>query len=138
MEQLSHCGRYEAPTQLVPAPLPRQGDYGAPARPYPQVHLAQMQVFQGDGTVILDMFSDQVHELSRFYHWDEQETYRQACAHLNGTMLAYFWCAPFPPRTWEELKALRMKRFQPRDLTATYKGHLRSRCRRQWRISTPM
>ncbi len=79
-----------------------------------------MQDFPGDGSVTLDMFSDQVDELSRFYNWDEQETCRQARAH-----------APFPPRTWEELKNLLMKRFQPRDLTATYKAQFRSRRRRQ-------
>ncbi len=49
-----------------------------PIRPYPQVRLAQMQDFQGDGNVTVDIFSDQVNELSQFYHWDEQETCRQA------------------------------------------------------------
>ncbi len=48
-----------------------------------------MQDFQGDEIVTLDMFSDQVDELSRFYHWDEQETYRQAQTHLRGTTLDY-------------------------------------------------
>ncbi len=43
-------------------------------RPYPQVRLVQMQDFQGDGVITLDTFSDQVEELSRFYHWDEQQT----------------------------------------------------------------
>ena len=33
-----------------------------------------MQEFQGDGSVMLDMFSDQVDELSQFYHWDEQRS----------------------------------------------------------------
>ncbi len=37
-----------------------------PVRPYPQVRLAQMQDFQGDGSVTLDMFTDQVNELSSF------------------------------------------------------------------------
>ncbi len=63
-----------------------------------------MQDFKGDGSVTLDMFSDQVNELSRFYHWDEQETCRQARAHLRGTTLAYVRRAPFPLRSWEELK----------------------------------
>ncbi len=90
-----------------------------------------MQDFQGDGSVTLDMFSDQVDELSRFYNWDEQETCRQARAHLKGTALAYVRRAPFSPRTWEELKTLLMKQFQPRDLTATYKAQFRSRHRRQ-------
>ena len=82
-----------------------------PVRTYPQVRLAQMQDFQGDGNVMFNMFSDQVDELSRFYHWDEQETCRQARAHLSGTMIAYVRCAPFPPRKWEELKTLLMKPF---------------------------
>ncbi len=42
-----------------------------------------MQGFQGDGSVTLDMFSDQVDVLSLFYNWDEQETCRQARAHLR-------------------------------------------------------
>ncbi len=86
---------------------------GGTARPYLQVRLAQMPDFQRDGSVTLDMFSDQVAEMSRFYHWDEQETCRQAQAHLRGIALAYVRCAPFPPRTWEELKTLLMKRFKP-------------------------
>ncbi len=45
-------------------------------------------------------------------------------------MLAYIKRAPFQPRTWEELKALLLKRFQPRDLTATYKAQFRAWCRR--------
>ncbi len=73
----------------------------------------------------LDMFSDQVDELSWFYNWGEQETCRQDRAHLRGTALAYIRRAPFPPRTWEEFKALLMKRFQPRDLTATYNAQFR-------------
>ncbi len=105
-------------------------DWG-PAEPYPQVRLAQMQDFQGDGSVMLDIFSDQVDELSRFYHWDEQKTCQQARAHLRRTALTYVRRASFPPRTWEELKTPVMKRFQPRDLTATYKAQFRSRRRHQ-------
>ncbi len=95
--------------------MPRQPvvDWG-PARPHAQVRLAQMQDFQGDRSVTLDWFSDQVDELSQFYQWVEQETCRQARAHLRGTTLAYVRRAPFPPRTWEELKnsheALRTQR----------------------------
>ena len=131
---------YEITNGPTPAPLPRQREFGipqlpvvdrGPVRPYPQVRLAQMQDFQGDGSVTLDMFSDQVDQLSRFYNWDEQETCRQARAHLTGTALAYVRHSPFPPRTWEELKTLLMKRFQPRDLTAMYKAQFRSRRRRQ-------
>ncbi len=70
-----------------------------PARPYPQLHLAQMQAFQGDSSVMLDMFSDQVDELSWFYHWDEQESCRQARAHLRGTALTYVMPEPLTPRT---------------------------------------
>ncbi len=53
-ERLSHRDWYEAPTRLVPAPLPKQGDFGIPqqpiadkrsVRPYPQVRLAQIQDF---------------------------------------------------------------------------------------------
>ncbi len=123
-EWLSCRGWYEAHARPTPAPLPRQEEFGiprpvmdwGPAQPYPQVRLAQMQDFQGDGSVTLDMSSDQVDELLRFCHWDKQET------HLMGTALAYVRQAPFPPRTWEELKTLLMKRFQPRDLAATYKA----------------
>ena len=58
-----------------------------------------MQDLQGDGSVMIDTFSDQVDELSWFYQWDEQETCRQARAHLRGTALAYVRHAPFLPRT---------------------------------------
>ncbi len=124
----------------MPAPLPRHGELGipeqpivdrGPVRPYPQVRLAQIQDFQGDGSVTLDMFSDQVDELSCFYQWEEQETCHQAQAHLRGTALSYVRHAPFPPHTWEEVKTLLMKRFQPKDLMATYKAQFRSRCRCQ-------
>ncbi len=131
---------YKAAHQPTPTPLPRTREFDVPqphvvdrgpGRPYPQVRLAQMQDFQGDGSVTLDMFSYQVDELSRFYNWDEQETCRQARAYLRGTALAYVRRAPFPPCTWEELKTLLMKRFQPRYLTAMYKAQFRSRRRRQ-------
>ncbi len=68
---------YEANNWPMPAPLPLQRELGVPQphvvdrgpiRPYPQVRLAQMQDFQGDGSVTLDMFSDQVDELSWFYN----------------------------------------------------------------------
>ncbi len=90
-----------------------------------------MQDFQGDGTVKLDTFSGQVDEVAKFYHWNELETCCQACAHLRGTALAYVWCALFPPHTWEKLKALLMKHFQPVDLTAKYKMQFRSHRRHQ-------
>ncbi len=77
------------------------------------------------------MFTDHIDELSLFYHWDKQETCRQARAHLRGTALAYVRHTPFAPRTWEKLKILLMKRLQPRDLTVTYKAQFRSRRRHQ-------
>ncbi len=43
--------------------------------------------------------------------------------------LGYVKRAPFAPRTWEELKALLLKHFQPRDQTATYKAQFRARRR---------
>ncbi len=89
-----------------------------------------MQDFQGEGSDRLDIFFDHVEELADFYRWGERETCHQARAHLRGTALAYVKQAPFQPRCWEELKALLLKRFQPRDLTATYKAQFRSRRRR--------
>ncbi len=115
-------GRYEAPRHF-------DGAY-VPARANPVAHLAKMQDFQGEGNDRLDSFFDHVEELADFYRWDERETCRQARAHLRGTALAYVKRAPFQPRSWEELKALLLKRFQPRDLTATYKAQFRARrCR---------
>ena len=90
-----------------------------------------MDVFKGEGNDQLDTFFDQVEEFAAFFHWDEREMCRQARAHLRGTALAYVKRAPFPPRSWDELKALLLKRFQLRDLTATYKAQFRSRRRRQ-------
>ena len=55
---------YEAANQPMPAPLPRHRELGVPqqpivgrgpVRPYPQVRLPQMQDFQGDGSVMLEM-----------------------------------------------------------------------------------
>ncbi len=69
-------------------------------------------------------------ELADFFRWDERETCREARAHLRGMALTYVKWATFQPRSWEELKALLLKRFQPRDLTATYKAQFQSRGRR--------
>ena len=88
-----------------------------------------MQDFQGEGSDRLDAFFDHVEELADFYCWDGRKTCRQARAHLHGTALAYVKQTPFQPRSWEELKALLLKRFQPRDLTATYKAQFRARHR---------
>ncbi len=85
-----------------------------------------MQDFQGEGNDRLDSVFDHVEELADFYHWDERETR----AHLRGTALAYVKRAPFQPWSWEELKALLLKWFQQRDLTATHKAQFRSRHRR--------
>ena len=77
-ERPSRRDWYEAANRPTPAPLQRTREFDVPqphvvergpGRPYPQVRLAQMQDFQGDGSVTLDMFSDQVDELSRFYNW---------------------------------------------------------------------
>ena len=104
---------YRATNRPVPTPLPRHREFGipqptavdrGPVRPYPQVRLAQMQDFQGDGSVTLDMFSDQVYELSQFYHWDGQETCRHTRAHLRGTALAYVRRAPFHHARGKNLK----------------------------------
>ncbi len=68
-ERPSRRDWYEENTRPTPAPLPRQRELGipqppvvdrGPGRPYPQVRLAQMQDFQGDGSVTLDMFSDEL------------------------------------------------------------------------------
>ncbi len=93
-------------------------------------HLVKMQDFQGEGSDWLNSFFDHVEELADFYRWDSRETCRQARAHLRGTALAYVKRAPFQPRTWEELKALLLKQFQPSDLTATYKAQFRAWRRR--------
>ena len=106
--------RYEAPQHF-------DGAY-VPARANPVAHLAKMQDFQGEGSDRLDSFFDHVEELVDFYRWDKREMCQQARAHLRGTALAYVKHAPFQPRSWEELKALLLKRFQPRDLTAKYKA----------------
>ncbi len=81
-----------------------------------------MQDFQGKGSDHLDTFFDHVKDLADFYCWDGRETCSQARVHLHGTALAYVERAPFQSRNWEELKALLLKHFQPRDLTATYKA----------------
>ncbi len=113
---------YEAPWNF-------DGAY-VPARANPVDLLAKMQDFQGEGNDRLDSFFDHVEKLAHFYRWDECETCRQARAHLRGTALAYVKRVPFQPRSWEELKALLLKRFQPHDLTAMYKAQFRSRRRR--------
>ncbi len=65
------------------------------------VRLVQMQ----DSILTLDTFSNWVDELSKFNH--------------------------FPQCTWEKLKALLMKRFQPRVLMAMYKAQSQAHCKNQ-------
>ncbi len=86
--------------------------------------------YSGQGSESLEGFFDQVEEYTAFYGWDGQEACHQARAHLKNMALSYVKCTPFAPRTCEELKALLLKRFQPRDLTATYKAQFRARRRR--------
>ncbi len=139
-ERMSHRDRYEGLGQRNPEFLPQPAGNCAPLEPVnkvmpnlsiPVARLAKMDVFEGEGNDQLDTFFDQVEEFAAFFYWDERETCRQARAHLRGTALAYVKRAPFQPRSWEELKALLLRRFQPRDLTATYKAQFRSRRRQK-------
>ncbi len=138
-ERLSCRDHYEMPRQANHEDVPYEGRYAAPPcvhdawvaqRPGPIVHLAKMQDFQAEGNDRLDSFFNHVEELADFYRWDGRETCHQARAHLRGTLLSYVKRAPFQPRTWEELKALLLKHFQPRDFTATYKAQFCARRRR--------
>ncbi len=86
-----------------------------------------MDSYSGQGSESLEGFFDQVEEYTAFYGWDGRDACRQVHAHLKNTVLSYVKCAPFAPRTWEELKALLLKHFQPRDLAATYKAQFRAR-----------
>ncbi len=139
-ERMSRRDRYDGFDRANPEFFPQPAREYAPLepanrimpnRPVPIACLAKMDVFKGEENDQLDTFFDQVEEFAAFFHWDERETCRQARAHLRGTALAYVKRAPFPPCSWDELKALLLKRFQPRDLTATYKAQFRSRRRRQ-------
>ncbi len=139
-ERMSRRDRYDGLDRANPEFFPQPAreyaplepaDRMMPNRPVPIARLAKMDVFKVEGNDQLDTFFDQVEEFAAFFHWDERETCRQARAHLRGTALAYVKRARFPPRSWDELKALLLKRFQPRDLTATYKAQFRSRRRRR-------
>ncbi len=79
--------------------------------------LAKLDTFKGENGERLDDFVYQVEEFASFHAWDQIETCRQARTHLRGVALAYIRRAPLPPRTWEELKDLLTRWFQPRDLT---------------------
>ncbi len=126
-ERMSHRDRYDGLDCANPGFFPQPAREYAPMepadrvmsnRPVTMARLAKMDVFKGEKNYQLDTFFDQVEEFAAFFHWDERETCRQARAHLRGTALSYVKRTPFPPRSWDELKALLLKRFQPRDLTA--------------------
>ncbi len=85
-----------------------------------------MESYSGQGSESLEGFFDQVKEYTAFYGWDGQEACHQARAHLKNMALSYVKHAQFVPHAWEELKVLLLKRFQPRDLTATYKAQFRA------------
>ncbi len=77
-EQLSHCNWYKASEKPVSVHLLWQDGYDVPqypaanwvpVRPQLPVRLDQMQDLQGEGSVTLDAFHDQVDELSWFYQW---------------------------------------------------------------------
>ncbi len=89
-----------------------------------------MDSYSGQGSESLKSFFDQVEEYTAFYGWDGQEACCQALAYLKNTALSNVKRAPFAPCSWEELKGLLLKRFQPRDLKVTYKAQFRSRQRR--------
>ena len=114
----------------------RKADYNDPPRGAPRVthhsspRLAKIDSYSGEGSERLEGFFDQVQEYTTFYGWDGQEASRQVRALLKNTALSFVKRAPFAPCTWEELKALLLKRFQPRDLTATYMAQFRARRRR--------
>ncbi len=96
-----------------------------------QPRLAKLDTFKGENGERLDDFVYQVEEFATFHAWDQIEMCRQARTHLRGVALAYVRRAPLPPRTWEELKDLLMRRFQPRDLTSAYKAQFRARRRQR-------
>ena len=144
---MSRCDWYEAPARPAPTPLPRQEGLvsrdnllwtgGLPDHTAKYtVRLTQMQDFQGDGSVMLDMFSDQVDELSRFLHWGKGPAI--SLKFISGVPL---WpmsgMHPFHQARRKSLKFL-MNNFQPRDLTATYTAQFRSRHGTKRRKSTLM
>ncbi len=96
-----------------------------------QPRLAKLDTFKGENGERLDDFIYQVDEFATFHAWDQIETCRQARTHLRGVALAYIHRVPLPPHTWEELKDLLTRRFQPRDLTSAYKAQFRARRRQR-------
>ncbi len=117
---------YEDHYRAAPA-LRMPNRVGVPAQP----RLAKLDTFKGENGERLDNFVYQVEEFATFHAWDQIETYRQARTHLRGVALACIRCAPLPPRTWEELKDLLARWFQPRDLTSAYKAQFRARRRQR-------
>ena len=110
------------------APAPRTPNHvGVPAQP----RLAKVDTFKGENGERLDDFIYQVEKFATFHVWDQIQTCRQARTHLRGVALAYIHSAPLPPHTWEELKDLLTRRFQPRDLTSAYKAQFRARRRQR-------
>ena len=105
------------------APAPRTPNrVGVPV----QHRLAKLDTFKGENRERLDDFVYQFEEFATSHAWDQIETCRQARTHLRGVALAYVCRAPLPPRTWQELKNLLTRRFQPRDLTSAYKAQFRA------------
>ncbi len=135
LEETGVRGRDERLSRRDEYEFHREADYNDPPRGAPRVphnstpRLAKMDSYSGQGSESQEVFFDQVEEYTALYGWDGQEACRQVRAHLKNTVLSYVKRVPFAPRTWEELKALLLKRFQPRDLTATYKAQFRSRRR---------
>ncbi len=106
------------------APTPRTPNrVGTPV----QHRLAILDTFKGENWERLYDFVYQVEEFATFHAWDQIETCRQARTHLRGVTLAYIHRVLLPPRTWQELKDLLTRRFQPRDLSSAYKAQFRSR-----------
>ncbi len=86
-----------------------------------------MQDIQGYGSMTVDKLSEQVDELSRFYHWDLSSNSSSFEGHCPGLCHA---CA-LPTPHMGRAKALLMKHFQLRDLMDMYNAQFRSCCR--WR-----
>ncbi len=50
--------------------------------------MVKMDSYSGQGSESLVGLFDQVEKYMAFYHWDEQETYRQARGHFKTTALS--------------------------------------------------
>ncbi len=110
------------------APAPRTPNHvGVPVQP----RLAKLDTFKGENGERLNDFVYQVEEFATFHAWEQIETCRQARIHLRGVALAYICRTPLPPRTWQELKDLLTRWFQPRYLTSAYKAQFQARRRQR-------